>query len=519
MSLSTLSAADAASRQRSERRALLAELVEYDRDPLGFALDWFPWGVPGKGLEGRDLEPWQADILRDIGEGLVDVSTAIRIAVASGHGIGKSALVAIIILWAISTCPDTKGVVTANTEKQLTTKTWAELKKWYRLFQWRFGAHRLFEFRATAIFSSDPDHRETWRIDQIPWSEHNTEAFAGLHNEGKRILVIFDEASAIPDIIHETTEGALTDRDTEIIWCMFGNPTRNTGRFREAFGLHRKLWRHRQIDSRTVSITNKRQIAEWIETYGEDSDFVRVRVRGVFPRSGSMQFISGDLVEAAMSSEREPLALLSDAMVLGVDVARFGDDVSVIQPRKGRDARTWPARKFSGIDTMQLAAQVQLAAHELGADAVFIDEGGVGGGVVDRCRQLGVRNVIGVNFGAKADRAAPPGAERHKYANKRAECWGYMRDWLPRGCIANDMDLRNDLIGVEYGFTADDAILLEKKEHMKKRGLPSPDNGDAMALTFAYPIERTGYDAGGPHAGLRRGRVAIAAGTDADPYA
>lgn len=510
----------AASRVASERRALLAELVEYETDPLGFVLDWFPWGVPGMGLEERHVEEWQADILRSIGTGLLDIDTAVRVAVASGHGIGKSALVAWIILWALSTHEDTKGVVTANTENQLRTKTWAELKKWFRLFQWRFGGHQLFAFRPTSIHSTDPEHRETWRIDQIPWSEQNTEAFAGLHNEGKRVLVLFDEASAIPDIIHETAAGALTDANTQIIWCMFGNPTRNTGAFREAFGKHRDLWRiRRQIDSRTVSITNKRQLAEWVKVYGEDSDFVRVRVRGVFPRSGSMQFISSELVEEA--SKRAASSILSDAMVLGVDVARFGDDVSVIQPRRGRDARTWPARKFSGLDTMQLAAQVQLYAQELGADAVFIDGGGVGAGVVDRCRQLGVPGVYDIQFGSKADRAvaATGAAVVTKYVNKRAEMWGTMRDWLPGGAIADDKDLHNDLAAVEYAFDSNDAILLERKSDMKKRGLSSPDNGDALALTFAYPVQRQVATSGGPHRGAGSGRTPVAAGTrDFDPY-
>src|SRR5690606_38633063 len=112
----------------------------------------------------------------------------------------------------------------------------------------------------------------------VPWSERNTEAFAGLHNAGKRIIVIFDEASAIPDIIWETTEGALTDVDTEILWFVFGNPTRNTGRFRDCFdgGKFAHRWRQQKVDSRQVQRTNKKEIEDWIADYGLDSDFVRV---------------------------------------------------------------------------------------------------------------------------------------------------------------------------------------------------------------------------------------------------
>src|SRR5690606_9376862 len=193
-------------------------------------------------------------------------------------------------------------------------------------------AKELFHLTATALYSADPEHERTWRIDMIPWSERSVEAFAGLHNKGKRVFVAFDEASAIPDVIWETTEGALTDEGTQIIWLVFGNPTRNTGRFRECFRRFAARWKTFQVDSRQVSITNKDQISKWIEDYGEDSDFVRVRVRGTFPRAGSVQFISSELVSEA--ARREVHVHIHDPLIIGVDVARFGDDASVIYIRK-----------------------------------------------------------------------------------------------------------------------------------------------------------------------------------------
>ena len=212
---------------------LLEWLGGVSKDPLAFVMGAFPWGEKDTRLEKfpDGPEPWQREILKLIKDGLVDVNKAIQLAVASGHGIGKTALVSWIILWAISTKPDSRGVVTANTETQLKTKTWAELGKWFHMFI----AKDFFSLTATALFAKDSAHERTWRIDMVPWSERNTEAFAGLHNKERRILVVFDEASAIPDVIWETTEGALTDANTEIIWCVFGNPTRNTGRFRECF--------------------------------------------------------------------------------------------------------------------------------------------------------------------------------------------------------------------------------------------------------------------------------------------
>ena len=175
--------------------------------------------------------------------------------------------------------PDCKAVITANTEVQLRTKTWPELAKWYRL-----ALHRHWcNFGATSITARDPKHERTWRCDMVPWSETNTEAFAGLHNQGNRILLVFDEASSINDLVWEVAEGALTDERTEIIWLCLGNPTLSTGCFRECFGRLRHRWHTVQVDSRTVEGTNKEQLAQWIEDYGEDSDFVRVRVRGEFP--------------------------------------------------------------------------------------------------------------------------------------------------------------------------------------------------------------------------------------------
>ena len=341
----------------------------------------FPWGEPDCRLTDfpNGPEPWQREILTLIRDGLVDVNKAIQLAVASGHGIGKTALVSWIILWAISTKPDARGVVTANTETQLKTKTWAELGKWYHMFI----AKEFFAFTATALFSKDTAHERQWRIDMVPWSERNTEAFAGLHNKERRILVVFDEASAIPDVIWETTEGALTDANTEIIWCVFGNPTRNTGRFRECFPgqRHSKAWKTKQVDSREVSLTNKDQIQAWIDAYGEDSDFVRIRVKGVFPRTGEMEFISSE--DVAEAASRDPDSHPHDPLVIGVDVARYGANETVIFFRKGRDARCIQPVRLRGASVVQVAAKVPRSVARIRIDAVFVDGGGVGGGVVD----------------------------------------------------------------------------------------------------------------------------------------
>ena len=465
---------------------LLAWLAACTKDPLAFVLGAFPWGEPNTSLEAfHGPEEWQRDILTAIRDGLLSTTEAIQLARASGHGIGKSACVAWIILWAFSTAPDTRGVVTANTEAQLKTKTWAELGKWYNLFI----AREHFTLTATALLSKDPSRERTWRIDQVTWSEKNTEAFAGLHNKGKRILLIMDEASAIPDMIWEVAEGALTDSDTEIIWLAFGNPTRSMGRFRECFagGRFASDWRAAAIDSREVSITNKKRIERWIEAYGEDSDFVRIRVKGQFPRTGLMEFFSAADIEAAMT--REVSVRMSEALALGVDVARFGANNSVIYPRKGRDARTIPRKVYNGINTLELATRVFETNADLHADGIMIDGGGVGGGVVDNVRNMHLF-CYEVQFGGKDDVGGGVwGIQGERYANKRAAMYGAFRWWLKTGAIPNEPNLRAAMLSIKYSFNVkDEIILMSKEDIMEENPDITLDDIDALVLTFAYPL-------------------------------
>ena len=464
--------------------AQLADLLaRCAADPLAFVKGFFAWGE-GELAGHQGPDHWQTRILSQIRDQLLTPDQAIRQAVASGHGIGKSALVSWIVLWALATRVDTRGIVTANTEAQLRTKTWAELAKWHRLSLCRHW----FVHKAQALHSADPAHEQTWRVDAVPWSKSNPAAFAGLHNQGNRVLVVFDEASEIDDVIWEVTEGAMTDRQTELLWLAFGNPTRNTGRFRECFGRFRHRWACSQVDSRQAAMTNKDILNQWIADYGEDSDFVRVRVKGQFPRAGSMQLIPLSHVEEAQ--QRQPQINAFDPLIMGIDVARFGDDQSVIVVRQGRNAAFAPMERYRGLDTMQLAARAARLIATHAPDAVFVDETGVGGGVVDRLRQLG-HAIIGVNFGSKADGAV----DGELVANKRAEMWCRMRSWLASGgTLPLDAELAADLSSVEYGYNVHNEILLEKKDEMKKRGLASPDAGDALALTFAYPVAGPGAD-------------------------
>lgn len=387
----------------------------------------------------------------------------------------NSALVSWLILWALCTKADTRGVVTANTEGQLLKKTWPEVAKWYRMMICK----DLFAWTATSLFSVDKEHEATWRIDAIPWNESNPEAFAGLHNQGRRILVIFDEASAIADNIWETTEGALTDDDTEIIWCCFGNPTRNTGRFHSCFYRFRNRWNCLQVDSRDVKISNKKQLQTWIDDYGEDSDFVKVRIKGEFPSASENQLISTELAELAAARRPEKKQYEFAPAVIGVDPAWTGTDSLAIVLRQGVFSKVLELMP-KNEDDMRTAGKIARYQDVYGAVAVFIDLG-YGTGIFSAGKTMGRTNWRLVSFAEKP--------LKDGFANKRAEMWSDMKDWLKEGGSIDGNDtLLKDLVAPEVFINKSGKLQLESKQEMKKRGMPSPNAADALALTFAYPV-------------------------------
>lgn len=468
--------------------ALIEIAAQTSKDPLKFVQLAFPWGKDTLS-DWEGPTSWQVDVLtsmrdylrRDNVEGAV---SAYLDATAAGNGVGKSALVAWITLWSMATFPDTRGIVTANTDTQLRTKTFSEISKWFHLCLFS----RWFQISATCINSRQKTHTQTWRFDAIPWSESRPEGFAGLHNAKKRLMVIFDEASAISNVIWETVEGAMTDRSTQIFWMVFGNPTRNSGRFFDCFNKYRHRWIHRHVDSRTVPGIDKAKVDMWVQDYGINSDWVRVHVLGQFPNASDLQFIPRAMAEAAMKREKRYESFFDKVAILGVDVARDGNDKSVICCRVGTDARTYGMRTFRNMDGPKLAAAVKLFHDELVSEGaarviVNIDVGGVGASPYDFLKDGGFQ-VNPIQFGSEAYNVGST-----KYLNLRAEMWGKMRKWLKEGgCIEDNDDLLTDLTGVEYGETTKGLIKLESKKEMKERGLSSPDMADALALTFAVPI-------------------------------
>lgn len=462
---------------------LAEQSAMYYSDPYKWVLWAFDWGVDAlSGFEGPD--EWQKDILIELGNQIkqrnfngVDAVDPIQLAVASGHGIGKSALSAWLILFVMSTRPHSKGVVTANTGDQLRTKTMGELAKWHGLCitgKW---------FEKTAMSISHKAFSETWRVDAMTSREENSESFAGLHAADSTPWYLFDEGSAIPEKIWEVAKGGLTDG--EPMHFAFGNPTRGNGSFHECFHRQSHRWVTKNIDSRTAKMTNKKLIKQWLDDYGEDSDFFRVRVRGQFPKGGDMQFMPSDIVYDAMR-RGSGRYLGDDPLICGVDMARGGDDNCMIQFRRGYDAMSEKVYKIPGEksrDSMKVVSLLTMIFDRHKPDTIFMDKGSMGGPIGDRLRQLGY-NVVDVGFGENAD-------DERIYKSRTAEMGARLKQWLLEGgSIPDDDQLEKELTSRDFGHNDKDQLVLERKKDMKKRLGVSPDWGDALYLTFAFPVAK-----------------------------
>jgi hypothetical protein len=455
-------------------------------------------------------DPWQVDVF-----GAWDRGDQ-QIAMQACKGPGKTALLAVLVWHFLSTRPHSKIAATSISGANLADGLWTELSKWQKLSE--FLQHE-FEWQKTrVVHRQDP---ETWWASARTWSqaaspEKQADTLAGLHAD--YILFVLDETGAMPDAVMVAAEAALSS-GIECRIVQAGNPTQCEGPLWRACNKDRHRWTVINVtgdpdDPKRSPRIDKKWAQQQIDSYGRDNPWVMANVFGKFPPSSPLSFIPMALVEAA--AHREAVSNITDALVLGVDVARFGDDEQVICPRKGRDARTLDWGFFRNLDTMQYASRVIERRNETRADAIFVDGGGVGGGVIDRIRQLRY-DCHDIQFGAKADRSTMPGSEMIRYANKVAEMWGSMRDWLKTGCIPDDPALHAQLTNRRYAYITQsgrDVIALEPKEEMKKRGLSSPDRADALALTFAYPVMPTQHSGGVP--GDRR---VAAVQSEYDPFA
>lgn len=463
---------------------LAKELAKCYADPRRFVLTFFPWGKGQlAGYEGPDV--WQGDFLDEVGRQVRERGfdgknpvAPIRMTTASGHGIGKSVLVAWLFWWVMSTRAHAQITVTANTFPQLQTKTWAAIQHWGTL---SIASH-WFEIGGQRAYHKN--YKSTWFGSAQTCREENSEAFAGQHAATSSSVYLFDEASAVPDKIFEVAEGGLTDG--EPMEFFFGNPTRNSGKFyRATFGSERERWSSRSIDSRSCKFTNKTQIAEWIQDYGEDSDFCRVRIFGKPPTASELQFIDNERIYAAQGRVVSPLP--DEPLVAGFDVSGGGSAWNVIRFRRGQDGASIPPIRITGEKGRDRAVLIGVAAEllrdqrpERKIAAMFVDSA-FGSPIVERLHTLGFRNVHEVSFGGDS-------ADFHQ-ANMRAYMWNKAKEWLLKGSIPKDDERFAAQFGLPgYHINKSNKLVLESKESITKRGEASPDDADAFCLTFAQPV-------------------------------
>jgi len=457
-------------------------------DPELFVRYAFPWGEKNTPLEFKTgPRKWQTKILRKIkahilvNKGQIDFDV-IKEAIRSGRGIGKSCLIAWLILWMLTTRIGSSVIVSANSENQLRSVTWGELTKWSIMcihsHWWEISATRLVPAKwLTDLVERDlKKGTRYWGAEGKLWSEENPDSYAGVHNHDG-VMLIFDEASGIPDSIWAVAKGYFTEKIPDRYWFAFSNPRRNTGYFHECFNNKSEFWNTHTIDARDVEDTDKRIYEEIMQEYGEDSDEARVEVYGLPPDIGEDQFMSAFDIEEACKRKVE--LDKTAPLIVGVDPSGGkGRDSTAIVFRQGRQI-TKILRYKEG--TMSIVGRVIDIIREYNPAMVNIDEGGLGVGIIDRLHEQRYKVVRAVNSSWKSKKPA-------QLANKRAEIWTAGKTWLKTGSIPNDKVLKRDLLAPKKKFNSKGAVLVESKEEMRSKGIASPDSADAFTLTFAFDV-------------------------------
>ena len=445
---------------------LVAKVRRWVREPVAFVRE----------VLGIEPDDWQADVLNGY-------ATHDRVALKACKGPGKTAVEAWAGLHFMACYPHCKVIGTSITGDNLRDGLWTEFSKWMQRSPFLMSQ---FDWSAERIVHKQ--HPSTWFAAARAWPKdadktQQANTLAGIHND--YILFLLDEVSEYPDGVVAAVEGNLsTGKVTKLIAA--GNPTKSSGPLHRMCTTDRARYFVKEITGDPDDPRRAKRISlEWardqIAAWSRDSNYVRVNVLGQFPHGGSDNYISPDLVSAAMQRSIKRADYIDAPRVLGVDVARFGDDRSVLTPRQG--VVTFRQRVHRELSTMELVGQVVLFAEEskFKPDMIFVDDIGVGGGVSDRLEELG-QPVMRVNASARANHPV-------LYGNKRVEMWGEAKDWLAAGgSLPDDPELHAELTAPTYKQHSSGAVYLESKDEMKKRGLNSPDKADSWVLTFAAPV-------------------------------
>lgn len=450
----------------------------YD-DPYKFVLTAFDW-QHGDLTDWDGPDEWQTEFLTVLRDAIKTRTTGdvIKMAVKSGRGPGKSAVIAWLVLWLMSTRPDFSGVVTANTGDQLDTKTWREVALWHN----RAINKHWFQWTATKLVQVE--RPETWKVVAQKWSEHKPDAFGGLHNGGRGQCTIMDEGSGIPESIFTVAEATNTDPDSFLF--TFGNPMKKASYFYQIFTRFRHRWLTLTVDTRRAKAANQKQIQDMIEDWGLNSDHVRVNVLGEFPETDADTLIPLHLMEAASKRQLDPSAISGVKPIWGLDPARFGDDRTALAKRRGRKLME-PVTSWRNLDTMQTAGRVKALYDETPPaeqpSHIVVDTIGIGSGVADRMREMGLP-VFMLNV---SERPSIDG----KFAKLRDELWWKARQWFEGLDVEmTDTAVIGEMADILYSYTSNGQIKVEGKQDTKDRLGRSPDLADAVVATFAvHPVQ------------------------------
>jgi phage terminase large subunit len=435
------------------------EFIElYGDDPVGFV----------KNVLGAQPQPWQEEFLKKIARG------ERRISVRAGHGVGKSTACSWALIWHMSCRYPQKSIVTAPTASQLFDALFAELKSWLnKLPPVLKESFEVFSDKIT--FKAAP---ESSFISARTSSSERPEALAGVHSE--HVLLVVDEASAVPESVFEAAAGSMSGHSATTI--LISNPTRNSGLF---YKTHHDLaadWNRMHVscvDNPLVAEDFVRQIEA---TYGRDSNAFRIRVLGEFALGDDDTLIPADLVDSAMN--RDITVPANEPMIYGVDVARYGTDRTALCKRRGNvviEIKSW-----GGLDLMQTVGVIVNEAKMDSPEEICVDTIGLGGGVADRLREMGF-NVRDVNVSEST--AMNPNAHR-----LRDELWMAVKEWLTTRAVKlpKDDELRHELVAPRYTFQSNGKLLVESKDSMRKRKMRSPDKADSVCLTFSSTAAMVG---------------------------
>jgi hypothetical protein len=468
---------DPPSQAQLEEEAVLAKLAWLE-DPVGYVRATF------------QVEPdeWQAEALRAI-------ASDPRVGLSACKGPGKTCVEAWVIWWFLDLHEDAQVICTSITGPNLKDNLWKELAYWYAKSP-HLGA--AFEIQGERIL-----HRErpkTWWVSARTWGQdadatQQANSLAGFH--GPAVMIVLDEMGDYPNGVVVAAEAIFANEHIGVAKLLAAwNPTRVNGPAYRVCTKDRKRWTIIHItgdpdDPKRSPRISREWAQQMIDDWGRDNDWVRVNVLGLFPNAAEDKLLGPNDITLAERRDANPFAYINEPIIYGLDVARFGSDSSRLRSRQG--PVLFRGHQFRGLDGPTLAQKVAFIIEEDSKkrfkrrpDYIFVDVTGVGASAYDHLCLLGYRDIcVPVDFGSKAD--------DERFADKRAEIWWRAAKWTKTvGCLpSNGGELSDQLCAPTYKFAARGkrtVFILESKEDMKARGLPSPDDADSFALTFVVNV-------------------------------